>query len=65
MPIKSTYMTLYMIGIVMFALPMTIYEIFANEINCPMFDIEYDGKVEKETKMSLDPFNCKCKNLYS
>ena len=40
------------LAIVMYALTLTVYEIFANQINCQNFDLENEGqgtRVESET----------------
>ena len=39
-PFYSKYMTSYLMEIVMFALALTIYEIFAKQIKCKKFGLE-------------------------
>ena len=40
MPIGSPDMTFFLMTIVMFALSLTVYEIFANETKCSKFALE-------------------------
>ena len=44
------YMNSYLTAIVMFALSLTIYEIFANEIKFQKCDLENEGQVLKVKK---------------
>ena len=46
--IRGKYMTSYLMKIGMFSLSLTIYEIFANQIKCPNFDIEMKVKMKDE-----------------
>ena len=43
-------MTCYLRSIVMFALSITIYEIFANKIKFPNFDLKNEGQGEEGEK---------------
>ena len=42
-PFDAKYMASYLMAIVMFALSLTVYVIFANQEKCANFDIENEG----------------------
>ena len=48
--------------IVIFALSVTIYEIFVNQIKCLKFDLKLKVKVRRKTR--LEPFKRKYSILY-
>ena len=53
MPIESPNKTFYSMTIVMFAKSLTIYKIFANQINCQQFDLENEGQGHRRVRQDL------------
>ena len=53
MAIESPYMTFDLKAIVMFAISLTVDDIFANQIKCPMFDLENEGQGQRGEKSDL------------
>ena len=43
-PFDGKYMTIYLMAIVMFALSLTNYKMFANQIKCQNFDFENEDQ---------------------
>ena len=52
-PFDGKYQTSYLTAIVMFALSLTVYEIFANLIKCENFYLENEGQGEGREKGNL------------
>ena len=43
-PFDEKYTTSYLMAIIIFALALTVYEIFAKQIKCKKFDLENDSQ---------------------
>ena len=63
MTIENPYTTFNLMAIVMFALFLTIYEIFTKQIKCQKVDIENAGQ-DQEGENALVPIDWKCSIPY-
>ena len=61
-PFDGKFLTSYLMSLVMFALSLTIYEIFANQIKCQNLDLESEGQggekhhSTKNVRLHIDDF---------